>query len=151
MYQIYQVQSYDTLQSIANKFNTTTDELIKINGLTNYTPILGAPLIVPRNMDEARFDSYIVKKGDSLYSISREYNMTPNALALLNGIEINDYIYPGQELMVPKQTDNIYVVLENDTLSGILDELNIDIYELLDRNKEIFLKPEQIIFYKKKR
>ena len=36
MYQIYQVQPYDTLDNIARNFNTTIDELKKINGITDY-------------------------------------------------------------------------------------------------------------------
>ena len=67
MYQIYQVQSYDTLENIARNFNTTIDELKKINGITDFTPVMGAPLIVPK----VNSGNYIVQRGDSLYSIAK--------------------------------------------------------------------------------
>lgn len=149
MYQIYQVQSYDTLESIADKFNTTVDELKKINGLYEFSPILGTPLIVPKINENSKYSNYIVKKGDNLYSISKKYNTTPQVLALLNGIDVSDYIYPGQEFIIPKSEEEIYVVKKGDTINSILNNLNIDIQDLMDLNNEILLEEEQFLFYKK--
>ena len=148
MYQIYQVQSYDTLQSIADRFNTTVDEIKKINGIKEFTPILGAPLIVPKITNQ-HYENYIVKKGDSLYSISKKYNTEPNVLALLNGLDKDDYIYPNQQIIVPKGVEGIYVVKEGENLNNILKKLNISIDELMNLNDNILLEDEQIIFYKR--
>lgn len=144
MYQIYQVQSYDTLENIARNFNTTIDELKKINGITDFTPVMGAPLIVPK----VNSGNYIVQRGDSLYSIAKKYNTTPQVIATYNGLNVGDYIYPGQEIQLPNKNENFYVVKKDDTINDLLQKLNISIQDLLDLNDNILLKEEQVIFYK---
>lgn len=44
---------------------------------------------------------YVVKSGDSLYSISKKYNTTWQALQKLNSIKNPHWIYPGQQLKLP--------------------------------------------------
>lgn len=148
MYQIYQVEPYDTLESISNKFNTTIEELKKINDIVNFTPIIGAPLIVPKYKNQ-NYNSYIVQKGDSLYSISSKFKTTPIVLARLNGLEVNDYIYPGQEMLIPNDIENIYIVEKGENINNILDKLNINIEELINMNDNLLLEEEQLIFYKR--
>lgn len=145
MYQIYQVQPYDTLENIARNFNTTIDELKKINGITDFTPVMGAPLIVPK----INSGNYIVQRGDSLYSIAKKYNTTPQVIATYNGLNVGDYIYPGQEIQLPNKNENFYVVKKDDTINDLLQKLNINIQDLLDLNDNILLKEEQVIFYKR--
>lgn len=149
MYQIYQVMPYDTLESIASKFNTTNDEIKKINGIVEFTPIIGAPLIVPKTNNNSNYDNYVVKKGDSLYSISKKYNTTPTVLALLNGMDENDYIYPNQELLIPKRMEQIYVVKSGESINDVLNKLNISMNDLIELNNDIILEEDQIIFYKR--
>ena len=36
------------------------------------------------------FDYYKIKKGDNLYQIGKTYNVNPQLLAILNGLDIND-------------------------------------------------------------
>ena len=49
------------------------------------------------------YDSYEIKKGDTLYQISKEYNVNTKLLAQLNGLNLDDYIYPGQTILIPKK------------------------------------------------
>lgn len=44
---------------------------------------------------------YVVKKGDTPYSISRKHNMEVDQLLKLNGLDEPAVIYPGQRLKVP--------------------------------------------------
>ncbi|PYY27794.1 5'-nucleotidase C-terminal domain-containing protein [Paenibacillus illinoisensis] len=44
---------------------------------------------------------YVVKSGDSLYSISKKHNTTWQALQKLNSIKNPHWIYPGQQLKLP--------------------------------------------------
>ena len=45
--------------------------------------------------------AYIVKRGDSIYSIARHYGIAPTELAERNGLSRNGNVYAGQRLIVP--------------------------------------------------
>ena len=45
---------------------------------------------------------YIVKKGDTLWNIAKEFRSTVDGIARVNGIENRDLIMPGQKLYIPK-------------------------------------------------
>ncbi len=53
---------------------------------------------VSRSPEPVRGDRYIVRRGDTLYSIAWRHGMDPNRLAALNGIAAPYTIYPGQRL-----------------------------------------------------
>jgi len=94
------------------------------------------------------FTTYTIEKGDNLYEISRRYNINPKLLASVNGLESNEYIYPGQELIIPKSGYSYYITGEGDTLKGVADAFKTNSTELLHFNKNIFLLPDQILVYK---
>ncbi len=59
--------------------------------------------------------TYMVKKGDSLYKISRIYNVKINAIKKANGLT-KDVIYIGQEITIPSElstTDKDFVTINN--------------------------------------
>lgn len=69
-------------------------------------------------------DTYIVKPGDSLWAIAWDHHMTSTELARINGIDPNEFIYPGQVLKLradaPEPTvEDVYTVEQGDTLWGI--------------------------------
>ena len=70
-------------------------------------------------------------------------------IATYNGLNVGDYIYPGQEIQLPNKNENFYVVKKDDTINDLLQKLNINIQDLLDLNDNILLKEEQVIFYKR--
>ncbi len=94
------------------------------------------------------FTYYTIEKGDNLYEISRKYNINPKLLAAMNGIEKEEYIYPGQELMIPKSGYSYYITGDGDTLKGVADAFKADVDSLLKFNKTVYLLPEQILVYK---
>ena len=47
---------------------------------------------------------YIVKKGDTLWKIAKEFGSTIDGIARVNGIEDKNLIFPGQKLFIPKYT-----------------------------------------------
>ncbi len=94
------------------------------------------------------FTYYTIEKGDNLYEISRKYNINPKLLAAMNGIKDNEYIYPGQELLIPKSGYSYYITAEGDTLDGVASAFRTNIDNLLKHNETIYLLPEQILVYK---
>lgn len=147
MYQIYQMSTDENLDMIATKFNTTKEILMQINGVASDRIAANNLIIVPR-ANELYF-YYTVEKGDNLYRIAEKYGTTPELLYRINGIKMNDYIYPGQELIIPRENVTAYIVEENETLNQVARKLQTTASNLIAENTEIFLTPEQLIIYKK--
>lgn len=147
MYKVYQVQSGDSLERIAQLFHTTTDVIRKINGITGNVVLRpGTFLIVPVE-DERLFDTYIVQKGDNMYAIARTYGVDYDMLLELNGLDAEDYIYPEQEILIPKKGVQMYRVKDGDTVDSVVNELSTTYEDLNSQNKNLFLMPGQILFY----
>ena len=98
---------------------------------------------------ETYFDYYTIDKGDNLYKISRKYNINPNLLASLNGLDMNDYIYPGQTLLIPNSNYSYYITKQGDTLDMVSKTFNVSNSKLLDDNKTIYLLEGQMLVDKK--
>ena len=146
MYKIYTIEYGDTLDSIANKFSTTKSFLERINSsLTNIYP--GFEIIVPISSNSP-FETYIVKKGDNIYEISKEYGTNYKEILLLNGLEENDYIYPNETIMVPKQGYSYYITKAGDTLNLVANTFNTNVSNLLKNNETIYLQEGQLIVNK---
>ena len=105
----YVVQRGDTLFSIARRFGTTIAAIAQANGLSNPRYIrAGQRLIIPGAYPACVPPStvpgatvYIVRRGDTLYSIARRYHTTVAAIAWANGIANPHRIWVGQRLIIP--------------------------------------------------
>ena len=114
----YTVQKGDSLYSIAQKLGTTVDELKKINNLTSNNLSIGQILKIPEKIvQDDEKNIYVVKKGDSLYSIARDNNTTVNELKKINNLT-SDILTIGQTLLLPSATvtADTYTVQKGDTL-----------------------------------
>ena len=145
MYSIYQVMFGDTLESIANKTNTTVDKSRGIHSVLNLDN--GSYIIVPANSDDT-FTMYVVKPGDTLYGIANNYNMSVDDLVTLNGLNKNDYLYPNQEIMVPTGKSNFYITKDGDTIDKVLMNFNTNFDELKRQNRNLYLASDQIITFR---
>ncbi len=56
------------------------------------------------NFRKSPRDIYVVKKGDNLTKIARQYNMSISELTRLNGMRKVETIYPGQRLVIEQGT-----------------------------------------------
>ena len=147
MYQIYQILPGENLETIAGKFSTNADNLISINGLTNPINLVpGNYLVVPK-MESPYFYQYTVKKGDNLCAISRSVGIDMNTLETINGLENGAYIYPNQQLLIPREGFSVYIT-EEESLEQISRKSGVPINELLQLNKQLLVVPEQIVVYK---
>ena len=93
----YIVKKGDNLYSIARKYNTTVDEIKRLNNLTNNNLSIGQKLII--KTISMTTDYYIVKKGDTLYDIARKYNTTIDNIKRLNNLT-NNNLSIGQRLVI---------------------------------------------------
>lgn len=148
MYKVYNVLEGETLESIAKKFGTDVNTLQKINEVNSVYP--GISIIVPNVREVEYFTIYIVKKGDNLYEISKKYNINIDLLRSINGLEKDEYLYPDQELLIPKEDVELHVVKEGETLQDISKKLGANPISLVESNETIYLLPEQLVVYKKK-
>lgn len=95
------------------------------------------------------YNYYTIKKGDSIYKIAKDNNINPELLALLNGLNLNDYIYPNQVILIPKAMYSYYVTKSGDTLSSVANTFKTNTADLLNYNPSIFLSEGQLIVKKK--
>lgn len=92
----YIVKAGDTLYSLANKYNTTVDELKTLNNLTSNILSIGQQLIIPSENEQV---TYTVQAGDSLWKISRQFGTTVSELRRLNNLT-SDILSIGQMLII---------------------------------------------------
>ena len=150
MYMIYQVEYGDTLDTVARKTNTTRENIKNINGFTSDSDlVVGSLIIVPKEQNRL-FDTYIIRQGDSVYSIARDNNVDPDTLLLLNGLKKDEFIYPNQEIMIPREDVEVYVTREGDTIDTLLENFGIDANTLDEENDKIFILEDQLIIHNNK-
>ncbi len=94
------------------------------------------------------YSLYEVKEGDTIYKISKMFNVSPKLISYLNGIKEDDYIYPKDIIKIPKKGIEYYITKEDDTLKIVSGIFRIKEEEIISQNKEIFLLPDQLIIYK---
>lgn len=94
----YTVQKGDTLWSIANKYNTSVNEIKSINSLTSNTLNIGQQLIIPSTEN---ITIYTVQPGDTLWGIANKYNTTVDKIKTLNNLT-SSLLNIGQTLKIPK-------------------------------------------------
>ncbi len=138
---VYIVQKGDTLYSIALKYNTTPAAIMNKNNLTSNILSVGQTLTIPGDVESTGDDddvintnTYIVQRGDSLYSISTAYGVSVDDLKRANNLS-SDVLSIGQLLIIPTNTDssngsttsNLYVVQKGDSLWSIANRFGVSI------------------------
>lgn len=144
---VYIVQKGDTLYSIALKYNTTPSAILSKNNLTSSVITVGQSLIIPGDVESTGEDTdvvetntYMVEKGDSLYSISRIYGISVDDIKAANGLTSN-ILTIGQVLVIPtvnlndngnisSNNSNLYVVQKGDSLWSIANRFGVSINEI---------------------
>ena len=113
-YYNYKIRSGDTLYALSKHYS------VSIKSIINYNPNIkpealqiGQVLKIPALKDVKSYrrkeddqnmefkDTYIIKKGDTLWSIALKYNVQVETLAEKNGIEVNSILSLGQKIKVP--------------------------------------------------
>ena len=134
--QTYTVKKGDTLYGISNQFGVSVVDLKNLNNLKDNNLKIGQVLKISQksgtNPDSTI--KYIVKKGDSLYSIARVYKTTVQEIQKLNNLKSNA-LSIGQVLKIPENYVNDasavlptyinYTVKKGDSLYSIAKKYGI--------------------------
>ncbi len=148
MYTKYVISKGDNLNNIAKKFNVLESSILHVNDFRNGISFReGMEIIIPENKKDY-FEHYVIKSGDNLYEIARSYNINPELLSALNGLDLDDYIYPGQKIMIPKVGYSYYITKEGDTIDLVADKFRIGKESLLIQNDVIYLSEGQLLVNK---
>lgn len=142
---IYVVKVGDSLYSIAKKFNVSIDNLKAANNLQNNLIRVNQKLVIPGFTDTSESNiTYVVQKGDTLYSIASKYKVTVDEIKRFNNLNSN-ILSIGQTLKIPSKElppidlediipSNSYVVQKGDTLYSIARKNNVLLQDLINVN-----------------
>ena len=110
----YRILKGDTLGAIARKFHTSVDALMRLNGLQSRTliregqvlriPVSGlapaaASITPPPGVKPGDTVTYIVKAGDTLFTLSKMFNTTVQKIKADNNLT-SDELTVGQKLVI---------------------------------------------------
>jgi peptidoglycan endopeptidase LytE len=154
----YTVKKGDNPTTIAKKFKVTSQAILQANNIksTNFKP--GTKITIPSKKKEALHKdkaeakdikktannniktlshensaSHIVKKGDTLMSIGREYSIAVQDIKEINELK-SAKLRIGQKLLLKKTAPDEYIVRKGDTVWNIAKRFNIDPQVLMDNN-----------------
>ena len=149
MYDHYILEEGENLDTVCNLLHLDKKTIMDLNKITDESEIrCGRQIKVPIN-DPGYYNVYTIESGDTLYKIARKYNINPQLLASMNGLNMEDYIYPNQEIFIPKNNYSYYITKEGDTLNSVSSMFKTDINNLLNDNKIIYLSEGQILVHRK--
>lgn len=103
----------ETLYSIARTYGVSPQALANANGLTLQSWVYAGQRLVipggnaapqngsPSGGQTTPGKSYVVRAGDTLYSVSRQFGVSVNAIADANDIPPNGFLYTGWTIKIP--------------------------------------------------
>lgn len=162
--QAYIVKKGDSLYKVYKKFRVDPEKIMEANNLDSSILTPGTRLVIPAEEPHVRkigkehaasktevIDSaahsdsndriardtqyHIVKKGDTLSSISRKYSVSIEDLKEINNIKKSSRLKPGQKLIVERTGPKTYTVKKGDNIWKISKKFNISTEDLLDINE----------------
>ena len=120
------INNSNDLNNLRDNYELYGEAVVK--AITDY-------LNIPYYYDNS--DTYVVKKGDSLWSISRKFNMTVEELKKLNNLSSN-LLNIGQVLKI-KNSNDTYVVEKGDSLWSISRKFDMTVEELKKLNNLVVI------------
>lgn len=137
-YMIYTVKRGDSLWDIANQYNVSVNDIVDYNNLGTTLLQIGQQLLILNSTNVTEDDetgiTYIVRRGDTLWSIAKRYNVPVADLKRINGLTSN-LLTVGQNLIIPETTEyKTYIVRSGDSLYKIARDNNVNVNDLIALN-----------------
>lgn len=107
---IYVVQSGDSVFSIAQRFGTSSEEIISSNEITQPDSlVIGQAIVIPVNSF-----TYQLQRGETLYSLSQRFNIPLSSIIEANP-QITDpsNIPTGESIIIPSPPEKLRAILAN--------------------------------------
>jgi len=139
------VKPGETLSSLANYYNVSLESIIESNGINDPNDLeVGQKLVIPNLntlANETNHIRHIIKKGETIESISTLYKTKKSDLIRLNNLQNPYLIFEGQSILVPNITSlvnsknpNFHIVEEGDTLYQISKKYNVSLSKIIKVN-----------------
>jgi membrane-bound lytic murein transglycosylase D len=137
----YMVKGGDTLSRLALKFNTTTQEIKRLNGLkdTDYIKKGQTLKITAEKIPEytGLLKDHIVKRGETLEGLAKTYGVSVSAIISTNNLSSAHLLKTGQHLLIPTTSDvalQNYTVKEGDTLMELAQRFQTNTMDIKKTN-----------------
>ena len=140
----HQVQKGETLYSISRKYGISVGELCSANNISTSSVIkTGQTLKIPtknssstKNSEKIeKTDTYIVKKGDTLYGIAKRFGVSVETLTIMNKMSGSNTIKVGQSLIVPLAPSQEKSSEATNTNPANIEDLQLTDSRTYDKNK----------------
>ena len=99
-YTLYTVRRGDTLWGISRNFGTSINSIVTLNGIENPNLIYAGEVFKIPSARSEQTVIYTVKRGDTLWGISRKFGTTVENLVKLNSVKNPNLIYVGEKLII---------------------------------------------------
>jgi len=105
----HKVTNGDSLWSISKQYNTSLKLILALNNVEDKDTLsLGQIIKIPQdNLPAADYNMHIVKKGETLWSIAQEYNLSVNLILATNNLANSELISIGQAMKIPLQKNAV--------------------------------------------
>jgi len=123
----HKVTKGDTLWGISKKYSVPLESILAFNNIKDKNTLsVGQIIKIPQdNLPAADYTMHIVKKGETLWSITRQYNLTVDLILANNNIANSELISIGQEMKIPLHKN---AVAETNIINQpVIDKKNNDI------------------------
>lgn len=170
-FKFHRVQPGETVFSISRMYNITQEDFYKYNPESRQSLKVGDVVMVPASLspkpeavDTNKFHIHIVQEGQTLYGISRQYNVPIDLITVHNPDIKEQVIIQGMRLIIPKNPklapiqspvevteestpDGFHRVKPGESLFSIARIYQLTVSELLKLNQltDSIIKPGQIL------
>jgi len=99
----HEVTNGDTLWSLSKEYNTPLKLIVAINNVEDEDTLsIGQIIKIPQdNIQDDNNDLHIVKKGETLWSIAQECNLSIDQIIAANNLANSELISIGQQIEIP--------------------------------------------------